>query len=100
MSLVVVRAHTLTVSGGRLLAENIADARMGRSPAIELPFGLERIEMCTLGTLFRVSIVHDHRERGICSDAFSISLPLSLSLFCPSRCQRVRGPIDLCHAES
>jgi hypothetical protein len=58
------RAHTLAVPGGRLLAENIADARAGTgggrgrvdeggvpSPAIELPFGLERIEMCTLGIL-------------------------------------------------
>lgn len=62
MSLGGARAHTLTVSGGRLLAENIADGRMGRPPAIELPFGLERIEMCTAGALcFAYRSFHDHR---------------------------------------
>lgn len=32
-----VRAHTLTFPGGRLLAENIADARMGRPPQLNCP---------------------------------------------------------------
>lgn len=47
MSLGGARAHTLTVSGGRLLAENIADGRVGRPPQLNCPSDWNRIEMCT-----------------------------------------------------